>query len=63
MTGITDLKDLDNKNTEYYKHVNIRPSLEDESYEVLGFIISKNYSKSEEFFVKFGSYDLNGFPQ
>jgi hypothetical protein len=62
MTGITDLKDLNNNNTEHYKRINIKPSLEDESYEVIGSIISeKEYKKSEEFLLNFGLYDFNGF--
>ncbi|CAB4378635.1 unnamed protein product [Rhizophagus irregularis] len=62
MSGITDLKDLDNNNTDHYKRINIQPSLEDENYEVIGSIISKQKnSKLEEFLLKFGLYDLNGF--
>ncbi|CAB4426367.1 unnamed protein product [Rhizophagus irregularis] len=62
MTGITDLKDLDNNNTEHYKRINIQPSLKDENYEVIGSIISKQKnSKLEEFLLKFGLYDFNGF--
>ncbi|CAB4479882.1 unnamed protein product [Rhizophagus irregularis] len=61
MTGITDLKDLNNNNTEHYKRINIQTSLEDENYEVFGSIISKNNSKLEEFLVNFNLYDFNGF--
>ncbi|CAB4471293.1 unnamed protein product [Rhizophagus irregularis] len=62
MSGITDLKDLDNNNTDHYKRINIQPSLEDENYEVIGSIISKKKnSKLEEFLLKFGLYDFNGF--
>ncbi|RIA88006.1 hypothetical protein C1645_713539 [Glomus cerebriforme] len=61
MTGITDLKDLDNNDIEYYKRINIEPSLEDENYEVFGSVISRNHSKLEEIYVNFGSYDFNGF--
>jgi TPR repeat protein len=60
MTGITDLKDLDNNDVEYYKRINIEPSLEDEDYEVYGSIISKDNSKLGVY-VNFGSYDSNGF--
>ncbi|RIA91139.1 hypothetical protein C1645_805361 [Glomus cerebriforme] len=62
-TGIADLKDLDNNNTEHYKRINIQPSLEDENYEVIGSIISKhNNSKLDEtFLIKFRLYDFNGF--
>jgi TPR repeat protein len=61
MTGITDLKDLDDNNVKYYKRINIEPSLEDENYEVFGSIISNRNSKSEGIYVNFGSYDFNGF--
>ncbi|RIA91150.1 hypothetical protein C1645_132029 [Glomus cerebriforme] len=61
MTGITDLKDLNNNNVEHYKHINLEFSLEDEDYEVFGSIISKNNLKSEEIYVNFGLYDFNGF--
>ncbi|PKY12903.1 hypothetical protein RhiirB3_481036 [Rhizophagus irregularis] len=62
MSGITDLKDLDNNNTDHYKRINIQPSLEDENYEVIGSIISKQKnSKLKEFLLKFGLYDFNGF--
>ncbi|UZO03689.1 uncharacterized protein OCT59_024092 [Rhizophagus irregularis] len=61
MSGITDLKDLNNNNTEHYKRINIQTSLEDENYEVFGSIISKNNSKLEEFLVDFNLYDFNGF--
>ncbi|UZO26967.1 uncharacterized protein OCT59_019177 [Rhizophagus irregularis] len=62
MTGITDLKDLDdNNNINYYKRINIEPSLEDEDYEVFGSIISNNNPKVEGIYVNFGSYDFNGF--
>ncbi|RIA81542.1 hypothetical protein C1645_790189 [Glomus cerebriforme] len=61
MTGIVDLKDLNNENTEHYKRINIIPSLEDENYEVFGSVISKNNLKSEDFLVRFGIYDFNGF--
>ena len=61
MTGITDLKDLDNNNTEHYKRINIESALEDENYEVFGSIISDGDSKREEFLLKFRLYDFNGF--
>ncbi|PKY51497.1 HCP-like protein [Rhizophagus irregularis] len=60
MTGITDLKDLDN-DIEDYKRVNFESPLEDDDYEVFGSIISKNNSKLKEFYVNFGLYDFNGF--
>ena len=61
MTGITDLKSLDNNNIEHYKRINIETSLEDEDYEVFGSIISENNSKLGEICVNFGLYDFNGF--
>ncbi|CAG8473791.1 14787_t:CDS:1 [Funneliformis caledonium] len=61
MTGITDLRDLNNNNVEYYKHINVEPTLDDDNYRVFGSIISKNYSKLEEFFVNFGLCEFNGF--
>ncbi|RGB25096.1 hypothetical protein C1646_724604 [Rhizophagus diaphanus] len=62
MTGITDLKDLDdNNNINYYKRINIELSLEDEDYEVFGSIISNNNPKVKGIYVNFGSYDFNGF--
>ncbi len=61
MTGINDLKDLDNKNVEHYKRINIESSLEDENYKVFGSIITKNNLKTEDFFVRFSLYDVNGF--
>jgi hypothetical protein len=60
MTGITDLKDLDN-DIEDYKRVNFESPLENEDYEVFGSIISKNNLKLEEVYVNFGLYDFNGF--
>ncbi|CAB4426261.1 unnamed protein product [Rhizophagus irregularis] len=61
MTGITDLRDLDNNEVEYHKRINIEPLLEDEDYEVYGSIVSKNNSRLEGIYVNFGSYDINGF--
>ena len=61
MTGITDLKDLNNNNVEHYKRVNLALSLENQSYEVFGSIISENNTKLEEIYVNFGLYDFNGF--
>ncbi|CAB4485949.1 hypothetical protein RhiirA5_418921 [Rhizophagus irregularis] len=61
MTGVTDLKDLNNSDVEYYKRINIELSLEDDNYKVFGSIISKDNSKLEGIYVNFGSYDLNGF--
>ncbi|GES93978.1 hypothetical protein GLOIN_2v1470117 [Rhizophagus clarus] len=61
MTGIINLKDLNDENTEHYKRIDIEPSLEDEKYEVFGSIISGNDSLVEEHFVKFELRDLNGF--
>ncbi|CAI2173231.1 14958_t:CDS:2 [Funneliformis geosporum] len=60
MTGITDLKDLNNNNTENYKRIFIEPSLENESYEVYGSVVKKDI-KVKDYFVKFGFYDVNGF--
>ncbi|CAB5383744.1 unnamed protein product [Rhizophagus irregularis] len=63
MTGITDLKDLNNNNVEHYKRINLNTSLESDDYEVFGSIISENNSKLEEleFYVNFALYDFNGF--
>jgi hypothetical protein len=63
MTGITDLKDLKNNDSEHFKQININPSLEDENYEVFGSIISENSSKIDQknISIKFGLYDVNGF--
>ncbi|CAG8702194.1 4167_t:CDS:1, partial [Funneliformis mosseae] len=61
MTGITDLRDLDNKNVEHYKRINVEPRLKDDDYRVFGSIITKNYSKLKEFYVNFGLCEFNGF--
>jgi hypothetical protein len=61
MTGIDELKDLNIKNTEHYKRINIEASLEDEDYEVFGSVISKDNLRLEDFLVTFGLYDFNGF--
>ncbi|CAB4474392.1 unnamed protein product [Rhizophagus irregularis] len=61
MTGIEELKDLDVNNTEHYKRINIKPSLEDENYEVFGSVISKNNSRLEDILFSFELYDSNGF--
>ncbi|GBC01719.1 hypothetical protein RclHR1_04300001 [Rhizophagus clarus] len=64
MTGMTKLEDLDNKNVEHYKRIDLKPSLEDKDYKVFGSIISESNSKFEklqEIYVNFGLYDFNGF--
>ncbi|PKK63976.1 hypothetical protein RhiirC2_64371 [Rhizophagus irregularis] len=63
MTGITDLRNLNNNDSEHYKQINIDPSLNDENYEVFGTIISDNNSKIDQknISIKFGFYDVNGF--
>ncbi|POG65397.1 hypothetical protein GLOIN_2v1861852, partial [Rhizophagus irregularis DAOM 181602=DAOM 197198] len=61
MTGIEELKDLDANNTEYYKRINVKPSLEDENYEVFGSVISKHNLKLEDILITFELYDFNGF--
>ncbi|EXX70783.1 uncharacterized protein OCT59_019174 [Rhizophagus irregularis] len=61
MTGITDLKDLNNNNVKHYKRINLNTSLESDDYEVFGSIISENNSKLEEFYVNFALFDFNGF--
>ncbi|GES80260.1 kinase-like domain-containing protein [Rhizophagus clarus] len=61
MTGITKLRDLNSSDVEYCKHISIRRSLEDESYEVFGSIISEDNKKLEEIYVNFGLCDYNGF--
>ncbi|CAB5345054.1 unnamed protein product [Rhizophagus irregularis] len=63
MTGITDLRNLNNNDSEHYKQINIDPSLNEENYEVFGTIISDNNSKIDQknISIKFGFYDVNGF--
>ncbi|RGB23027.1 hypothetical protein C1646_677411 [Rhizophagus diaphanus] len=61
MTGVINLRDLNNNDDEYYKRINIEQSLEDENYEVVGSIISENNTKLEEININFGLYDHNGF--
>src|SRR5581483_8720098 len=61
MTGINDLKDLDNNNVMHYKRINVETLLEDENYEVFGSIIVNNKFNIEDFCVKFGLYDVDGF--
>ncbi|GBB86950.1 hypothetical protein RclHR1_01340017 [Rhizophagus clarus] len=63
MTGITDLKDLNNNNVMHYKRINLNPEsvFEDEDYEVFGSIITENNTKLEEICVNFGLYDFSGF--
>ncbi|PKB98603.1 kinase-like protein [Rhizophagus irregularis] len=63
MTGTVDLKDLDINNTEHFKRINIKPSLENGNYEVFGSIISKDKKENLklDFFITFGLYDINGF--
>ncbi|CAB4445502.1 unnamed protein product [Rhizophagus irregularis] len=63
MTGIVDLKDLDINNTEHFKRINVKPSLENGNYEVFGSIISndKKENLKSDFFITFGLYDINGF--
>ncbi|GBC04282.1 hypothetical protein RclHR1_00560009 [Rhizophagus clarus] len=61
MTGIEELKNLDVNNTEHYKRINIKPSLENENYEVFGSVISKNNLRLEDILITFELYDCNGF--
>ncbi|RGB32018.1 hypothetical protein C1646_763433 [Rhizophagus diaphanus] len=61
MTGITDLKDLDNDNVLHYKCIDLEISLEDKNYEVFGSIISENNVRLDNIYVNFGLYDFNGF--
>ncbi|GBB86952.1 hypothetical protein RclHR1_01340019 [Rhizophagus clarus] len=63
MTGITDLKDLDNNNIVHFKRINLNSKsvLKDEDYEVFGSIITENNAKLEDIYVNFGLFDLNGF--
>jgi hypothetical protein len=61
MTGITDLKDLNDDDNDHYKRIDFEFSLESEDYQVFGFIISNNNTKLEEIYVNFGLYDFNGF--
>ncbi|CAB4446654.1 unnamed protein product [Rhizophagus irregularis] len=60
MTGIEELKDLD-VNTEHYKRINLKSSLENENYVVFGSIISKNNLRLEDILISFELYDSNGF--
>jgi hypothetical protein len=60
MTGSVDIADLKIKNTKRIK-INIEPSLKNENYEVFGSIISKDNLRSDDFFVTFGSYEVNRF--
>ncbi|RGB40250.1 kinase-like domain-containing protein [Rhizophagus diaphanus] len=60
MTGIEELKDLD-VNTENYKRINLKSSLENENYEVFGSIISKNNLRLENILISFELYDSSGF--
>ncbi|GBB87574.1 hypothetical protein RclHR1_14020003 [Rhizophagus clarus] len=63
MTGVTDLKDLDNNNILHYKRINLNPKsvLENEDYKVFGSIISEDNTKLEEICVNFGLFDFSGF--
>ncbi|UZO15513.1 uncharacterized protein OCT59_006933 [Rhizophagus irregularis] len=61
MTGIEELKDLDVNNTEHYKRINIKPSLEDENYKVFGSVISRNNLRLRDILISFELYDFNGF--
>ncbi|CAB5345074.1 unnamed protein product [Rhizophagus irregularis] len=63
MTGITNLKDLNDDDSEHYKQISIEPPLENENYEVFGTIITKNNSKIDQknISIKFGLYDVDGF--
>ncbi|RGB37267.1 hypothetical protein C1646_695273, partial [Rhizophagus diaphanus] len=66
MTGITNLKDLDNNDREHYKQISIELPLENGNYEVFGTIVTKKNSKLEKLdqkniSIKFGLYDVDGF--
>jgi hypothetical protein len=63
MTGRTNLKDLNNDDNEHYKQISIKPSLENENYEVFGSIITEKNSKIGRKYIslKFGLYDVDGF--
>ncbi|PKY41230.1 hypothetical protein RhiirA4_416488 [Rhizophagus irregularis] len=61
MTGITDLKCLDNKNIIHYKCIDVETPLGDKNYEVFGSIISENNIRLDNIYVNFGLYDFNGF--
>ncbi|CAB5179818.1 unnamed protein product [Rhizophagus irregularis] len=64
MTGVTDLKDLNNDDDDHYKRIDFELSFESENYQVFGSIFSKNKSilkRLEEIYVNFGLYDFNGF--
>ncbi|PKC14983.1 hypothetical protein RhiirA5_494932 [Rhizophagus irregularis] len=63
MTGITDLKDLDNNNDIHYKRINLNSELilKNDDYKVFGSIITENNIKLEQICVNFGLFDFNGF--
>jgi hypothetical protein len=64
LTGITDLKYLNNSDDEHYMKIKTNEKLTNENYEVFGSIISKNTKnnlKIEDYFIKFGFYSVNGF--
>ncbi|CAB4412814.1 unnamed protein product [Rhizophagus irregularis] len=63
MTGITNLKDLNDDDSEHYKQISIEPSMENENYEVFGTIVTKKNSKIDQrnISIKFGLYDVDGF--
>ncbi|PKY59905.1 hypothetical protein RhiirA4_550502 [Rhizophagus irregularis] len=56
MTGITDLKDLDNNNDVHYKRINLNSELilKNDDYKVFGSIITENNIKLEQICVNFG---------
>jgi hypothetical protein len=61
MTGITNLKDLNNESVIHYKCIDVETPLEDENYEVFGSIISEDNIRLDNVCVNFGLYDFNGF--
>jgi hypothetical protein len=60
MTGINEIKDLNNNNTKHYKRIKIDPPLKDENYEVFGSIVAENNLRID-CVIKFEFYDVNGF--
>ncbi|EXX57343.1 Ack1p [Rhizophagus irregularis DAOM 197198w] len=66
MTGITNLKDLNDEDSEHYKQISIEPPMENENYEVFGTIVRRKNSKLEKLdqkniSINFGLYDVDGF--
>ncbi|GET53615.1 uncharacterized protein OCT59_013368 [Rhizophagus irregularis] len=66
MTGITNLKDLNNNDRKHYKQISMEPPIKNENYEVFGTIVTKKNSKIKKLdqrniSIKFGLYNVDGF--